>query len=91
MARLRSSGPEILDFKRRQSSGFFDDSSVLMYLSARVRSCGMGKSFDGFAHWSSLSSTITPCFPLTSMYVSVSPNLLYLFDVGSLGTDEPPP
>ena len=56
MARLRSSGPEILDFKRRKSSGFFDDSSVLRYLSARVRSCGMGKSIDGLAYWSSLPS-----------------------------------
>ena len=34
MERLNASGPEILGFKRRQSAGFFDDSSVLMYLSA---------------------------------------------------------
>ena len=56
MARVNASGPEILDFKRRQSAGFSDDSSVLRYLSARVRSCGMGTSIDGFAHWSSLPS-----------------------------------
>ena len=50
------SGSAIFDFKRRQSAGFFVDSSVLRYLSARARSrCG-GKSIDGFAHWSSLSS-----------------------------------
>ena len=34
MERLNAFGPEILGFKRRQSAGFFDDSSVLMYLSA---------------------------------------------------------
>ena len=31
-----ASGPEILGFKRRQSSGLLDESSVLMYLRARV-------------------------------------------------------
>ena len=50
------SGSEIFDFKRRQSAGSLVDRSVLRYLSARARSrCG-GKSIDGFAHCSSLSS-----------------------------------
>ncbi len=34
MERLNPYGPEILGFKRRQSEGFFDDSTVLRYLSA---------------------------------------------------------
>ena len=56
MEGVNNSGSAIFDFKRRQSAGSFVDSSVLRYLSARARSrCG-GKSIDGFAHWSSLSS-----------------------------------
>ena len=38
MERVNDYVPEILDFKRRQSAGSFDESSVLMYLSARARS-----------------------------------------------------
>ena len=34
MERLNDSGPEILGFKRRQSDGSLDESSVLRYLSA---------------------------------------------------------
>ena len=56
MEGVNNSGSAIFDFKRRQSAGFFVDSRVLRYLSARARSrCG-GKSIDGFAHWISLSS-----------------------------------
>jgi hypothetical protein len=36
MERSIASGPEILGFKRRKSSGLFDESSVLMYLRARA-------------------------------------------------------
>ena len=56
MERVIGFGPEILDFKRLQSAGSFDESSVLRYLRARARSFCKGKSIDGFAHWSSLSS-----------------------------------
>ena len=48
MERVNDYGPEILDFKRRQSEGSFDESSVLRYLSARARSFCKGKSIDGF-------------------------------------------
>ena len=56
MEGVNNSGSAIFDFKRRQSAGSFVHSSVLRYLSAQARSrCG-GRSIDGFAHWSSLSS-----------------------------------
>ena len=56
MERVNDSGPEDVVFNRCQSSGFFEDNRVLRYLRAWVRSCGRGKSIDGFAHLSSLSS-----------------------------------
>ncbi len=56
MEGVNNSRSAILDFKRSQSAGSFVDSSVLRNLSARARSFCGGKSIDGFAHWSSLSS-----------------------------------
>ena len=50
MERSIASGPENLGFKRRQSSGLLDESSVLMYLRVWPSLRGMGNTIDGFAH-----------------------------------------
>ncbi len=56
MERSIASGLEIFRFRRRQSSEYFVESSVLRYLRACVSFLGKGNLMEGFAHWSSLSS-----------------------------------
>jgi hypothetical protein len=66
MVGVNEVGPDIEDLKRRQSSEFFEESSVLRNLSARATSFCRGKVNDGLAHWSSLSSR-KPGRPLSSI------------------------
>ena len=49
IGRFVASEPEIFRFRRRQSSGFFEESSVLKYLMACVSFWGKGNTMEGFA------------------------------------------